>query len=302
MSLEINPMVEFFERLGHRVIKSKNSWWYEVQPRVLLSLPYYKQIDLEDEEINELLQKYKLRAIRYPTSLKSFGFLSNITVNTNKDYDMSNLHSKARNQTRRGLENCIVEQMNFDDLYEEGLSLNKSTAERQGRESYYCNPVYWRKYCQAAKATEGVDAWGSFIKGRLASVLVTIKTVGNWSEWVLNHSDTDLLIKYPNNALAFTVAQQLFKKQEIEGICYGLGSLEETTHLDHFKKRMGWTVQPIKQRLIFSPKMRIAFSLAQEPFLKLLCKCFPKNYSIRKASAMIRLYRQHTYEGPSTDS
>ncbi len=299
---ESNPMVDFFERLGHRVVRSENSWWYEIQPRVFLSIPYYKPIEISDEETKELMEKYKLRAIRFPTTLSSFGFLSNITINTNKDYDMPSLHSKARNQTRRGLESCVVEQMDFDDLYEKGLSLNKSTAKRQGRESYYCDTEYWSKYCQAAKATEGVDAWGSFVEGRLASFLVTIKAVGNWSEWVLNHSDTNLLSIYPNNVLAFTVAQHLFQNQNIEGICYGLGSLEETKHLDHFKKRMGWAVVPIKQRLVFSSKMRIVFSFAQEPCLKLLCKCFPKNYSVRKASAMIRLYRQQTYEEPSADS
>lgn len=302
MKHESNPMVEFFERLGHEVIRSENAWWYDAAPQVLLSLPYYRLIEPGEEEVDELLHKHKLRAIRYPTTLESYGFMSNITVNTDKNYDMSNLHQKARNQTRRGLENCVIEPVDFDYLIEHGLSLNQDTARRQERESQYADPDYWRKYCQAAKAVEGVSAWGAFVEGKLASFIISIEAEGNWREWVVNHSSTELRNKYPNNALAFTAAQHFFQKEKCEGICYGLGSLEDTTYLDHFKGRMGWTIQPIKQRLIFSKKFRLTFSFAQEPCLWILNKIFPKNYTVRKTSAMIRLYRQQTYDMPCLDN
>ena len=109
MSEQMNPMVEFFERLGHKVVRSQSTWWYEVQPRVFLTIPYYKTIQPSEDETMSLFTKYNLRAIRYPTTLDSFGFLSNITINTDKNYNLSNLHRKARNHTRRGLENCRFE-------------------------------------------------------------------------------------------------------------------------------------------------------------------------------------------------
>jgi len=301
MTLESNPMVEFFERLGHKIIQSKSSWWYEVQPGVLLTIPYYKQIEPTEEETSKLMQKHSLRVIRYPTTLNSFGFLSNITINTNKDYNLSSLHQKARNQTRRGLENCRFEKISFDYLTENGLSLNEDTARRQGRESQYTDPVYWRKYCQAAKLVNGVSAWGTFVEGRLGAFLVSITAEGNWQEWVVNHSLTEFRKKCPNNALAFTAAQHFFQKEKCEGICYGLGSLEETGYLDHFKSRMGWDVQPIKQRLIFSKKIRVIFSLAQEPCLKVMGRLFPKSYTIRKTSAMIKLYRRQLFATSESD-
>ncbi len=295
-----NSMAEFFERLGHKIIKSESSLWYDVQPKVLLSLPYYKLIEPSYEECCGLLNKHKLRAIRYPTTLNSFGFISTLAVNTNPNYDLSCQHQKARNQTRRGMENCVVEEIDFDYLAENGLPLNQDTAERQGRESQYADPDYWRKYCTAAAATSGISAWGAFVEGQLAAFLVAIE-VDDWVEWVVNHSSPALLKKYPNNALAFKAAQYFFQKRGCRGICYGLGSLEPTPDLDHFKQRMGWTLQPIKQRLIFSKKMGLAFSLAREPCLKLLSRISPKNYTVRKATAMIRLYRQQTYDIPSGD-
>jgi hypothetical protein len=300
MKVDPNPMAEFFERLGHNIIKSESAWWYDVQPKVLLSVPYYRLIEPSHEESYRLLNKHKVRAIRYPTTLGSFGFVSTLAVNTNTSYDLSCQHQKARNQTRRGTENCVVEEIDFDYLAENGLPLNQDTAERQGRESQYADPDYWRKYCTAAKETSGVSAWGAFVGGQLAAFLVAIE-VDDWVEWVVNHSSPALLKKYPNNALAFKAAQHFFQKRGCRGICYGLGSLEPTPALDHFKQRMGWTLQPIKQRLIFSKKMGLAFSLARGPFLKVLGRIFPKSYTVRKTTAMIRLYRQQTYEIPSGD-
>jgi hypothetical protein len=293
-------MVEFFERLGHKIIRTQNAWWYDVQPKVLLSLPYYKLVEPAEEEIAKLMHEHKLRALRFPTALKNFGFVSNLALNTKTDYDLANQHQKARNQTRRGLENCKVEQIDFDFLMNEGLGLNQETAKRQDRESQYADPDYWRKYCQAAKETAGMSSWAAFVEGKLASFLVAIE-VDDWVEWVVHQSLTPLLKKYPNNALVYTAAQYFFKERGRKGICYGLGSLEQTPHLDHFKVRMGWTLQPIKQRLVFSKNIRIALSLAREPFLKVLEKLFPKNYTARKAIAMTRLYRQQTSDVPKTD-
>lgn len=301
MASNPNSMVEFFERLGHKIIQTQSAWWYDVQPRVLLSLPYYKLVEPAEEEIAKLMHEYKLRALRFPTVLKNFGFVSNLALNTKTDYDLSDQHQKARNQTRRGLENCKVEQIDFDFLMDKGLELNEETAKRQGRESQYANPDYWRKYCQAAKETAGMSCWAASVEDKLASFLVAIE-VDDWVEWVVHQSLTPLLKKYPNNALVYTAAQYFFKERHRKGICYGLGSLEQTPHLDHFKERMGWKLEPIKQRLVFSKNIRIALSLAREPLLKILEKIFPENYTARKTIAMTRLYRQQTSDVSEVNS
>jgi len=297
MADQINAMGQFYERLGHRVVVSESACWYEVQPRVFHCFPNFRLVEPSEEEIDSLMGRYNLRALRYPTSLSSFGFLSNVAVNTNRDYDLKDLHQKARNQTRRGLENCRVEQIDFDYLAEHGLALNQDTAARQGFDNLYADADYWRRYCAAAKQSEGVTAWGAFVEDELAAFLVSIEVDG-WAEWVVNHSSNVLRKKYPNNALAFKAAQYFFQQKNCAGICYGLGSLEPTPSLDHFKQRMGWTLQPIKQRLVFSKKMRLMFSLATESCLKIAIALFPRNYTVRKVAAMVRLYRQQSSELP----
>jgi len=298
MSDVMNPMAQFFARLGHRIIQTPSALWYDVQPRVLLSLPYFRQINPTEDELNQLMRQHKIRALRFPTSLESFGFASTLAINTNPNYDLNCQHQKARNQTRRGLENCRVEPIDFDYLIKKGLPLNQDTARRQGRESQYAHPDYWRKFCCAAQATPGVSAWGAFIKGELAVFLVAIE-VDDWVEWVVNHSDTAFRKQYPNNALVFHVARYFFQEKKCKGICYGLGSLEATSELDHFKQRMGWELKPIKQRLLLSQNLQWTFAWAREPCLKILNKIFPQSYTVRKTSALIRLYRQQTSKLPS---
>ena len=291
-------MVKFFERLGHKVIRTQSSWWYDVQPGVLLTLPYYKQITPSENEINELLKKENLRALRYPTTLENFGFLSDITINTHKDYDLPHLHQKARNQTKRGLENCQVRPMDFEELAKDGLALNIDTAARQERKSQFCSQEYWERYCRAAGQTDGMHAWGAYYQGQLASFLIAVEAENNWVEWIVNHSSTHLRDKYANNALAFSAGQFFLNEKKFDGICYGLGSLEDTTYLDHFKTRMGWELKPIKQRLVFSKKLKLVVSMAPKFMLKTAKTLFPKSYTVRKSSAMIRLYNKQTYDVP----
>lgn len=300
MEAASSPMAEFFERLGHRTIRSESSWWYEVQHRVLLSFPYYKLIKPSEAEINTLMHEHKLHAIRYPTTLESLGFISTLELNSNHQYDLDCLHPAARRQTRQGLKNCTVQEIDFDYLEKKGLSLNRDTAKRRGRESQYADADYWRKYCQAAKNTEGAVTWGAMVNGELGSYVIGIVFDG-WVTWLLTNSSSALLNKRPSNALLFEVSRHYLRDLGGYQICYGIGSLEEVSELDRFKIRMGWELKPIKQRIVLSKKMRCIFWPVREPCLKVLSKIFPKSYTVRKTSAIIRLYRQQSYGAPSFD-
>lgn len=299
--IEPHPMAEFFERIGQRTIRSESAWWCEVRSGVLLSFPYYRLLELSDAEIAGLFREHKLRSIRYPTPLTALGFESTVAVNANADYDLTALHQKARNQTRRGLENCVVEQIDFEDLIKHGLPLNQDTARRQGRDSEYGDPAYWRRYCLAAKATPGFSAWAAWVGGELGAHLVVAEYEG-WANWLAENSSAALLKQRPNNALVYETARHLFQNTETKRICYGVGSLEPVPELDRFKVRMGWTMQPIKQRLVFSTGVRCLFGLAREPALKLLGRLMPKSYAVRKATGMIRLYRKQSAEVPAAET
>jgi hypothetical protein len=300
MKIESNPMAEFFERIGQRSIKSESCWWHEVQPRVLLSFPYYKLIEPDDKEIAELFSRYKLRAVRFPTPLEAFGFPSAVELGTDPNYDLSYVQPRVRRYIRKSLKICKVEQIDFDYLLKHGLPLNRDTASRQGRKTVYTDPAYWRKYCEAAKATPGIAVWAAMVGGQLGTYVVTAEFDGWWN-WLLTHS-SEALSKYrTSHVLFYEASRQFFQNNPDKKICYGLGSLEFVPELDHFKLKMGIKRQRIKQRIVLSKATSFAFRLAWEPFLKALNKLFPQSYTIRKAVAMVRLYRQQSWDVPTSD-
>jgi hypothetical protein len=301
MAGDPNPMAEFFERIGQKAIRSESSWWYEVQRRVLLSFPYYVLIEPPPEEIEELFGKHKLRAVRYPTPAEAFGFPSAVEVNTDPTYDLSCVQPRTRRYIRQALKTCKYEQIGFDYLMKDGLSLNRDTAERQGRATIYTDPDYWRRYCQAGKAVPGVTAWAVMVEGQLGTYLVAVECDGWWN-WLLTNSSATLSSVRTSHVLFYEATRRFFENDPEKKICYGLGSLESVSELDHFKLKVGVTRQPIKQRLVLSTQMRCAASLAREPCLKALGRLFPKSYKIRKAAAMIRRYRQQSREAPSFES
>ena len=205
------------------------------------------------------------------------------------------LERETRRETRRGLEVCTLSQIDFDYLAKHGLSLNQDTAQRQGRQTVYTDPCYWKRYCEAGKQVPGLTGWGVMIDGKLATYLVAAEDEGWWN-WLLTNSDSALLKKRSSNVLFYEVTHRFFMNNPHKKICYGLGSLESVPKLDRFKVNIGVTMMPIKQRIVFSAHLRYALAFLREPVLKTLGLLFPKNYSVRKASAMIRLYRQQTYK------
>jgi hypothetical protein len=206
----------------------------------------------------------------------------------------------VRRYIRKSLKICKVEQIDFDYLFKHGLPLNLDTANRQGRKTVYTGPTYWRKYCEAAKATPGIAAWAALVGGQLGTYVVMAEFDGWWN-WLLTHSSAALSKHRTSHVLFYEASRQFFQNNPDKKICYGLGSLEFVLELDRFKQKMGIKRQPIKQRIVLSKSTSFAFTLAREPFLKALKKLFPQSYTVRKATAMIRLYRQQSRDVPICD-
>lgn len=291
-----DAMADFFERLGERVLRSPSAYWHEVQRGVVLSFPYHRLITPDESEVRSLFRAHRLRAIRFPTPLTAFGFHSTLELNTRADYDLKQLASTARRQTKQGLAACQVRRLEFAELERLGLGLAQQTAQRQRLDTAYAEPVYWQRFCRAGAAVPDAHAWGAFAEGELAAFLVSVNAEG-WVNCIYTASSRAHLDKRPNNALLYAASRQ-FLVEEQRRICYGLGSLEHLPHLDHFKRQMAWTLQPIKQRLVFSSLLGAAFTLAREPVLRGMERAFPRSYTVRKVAGMIRLHRQQTFEPP----
>ena len=138
------------------------------------------------------------------------------------------------------------------EIAAQGRVADRDTLERQERSWRWSGDEGWARYWRAAAATPGMEGWGAFIDGTLAAFLVTVR-FDDCVEFLLARSRSDSLDAYPNNALIYTVAQEMLVQRGVRRITFGLESLESVQHLDEFKFGMGFRAAPLRQRIVFHP-------------------------------------------------
>lgn len=286
---------DFYKSIGHKTYSSASSDWIEIQRGMLLSVPFHRIITPSESELEKLFADSKVLGVRFPTVPNGYGFNSSLTMCRKADYGMSSLTSKARNQVRKGQNNFEIRDVSYPELLTDGLGLNKKTFARQKRDDPKSDEKVWEKICGACFSVAGVKVYGAYYEKRLAAYMIVLETA-TAAEIIIQNSDSDLLSLCPNNVLAYTVTSKyLSANGTVLPVCYGLGSLEVTESLDHFKAIMGYDFEPIKQRLVFNRKIRPFLKPVTLHMLSLLkSKVFKKNYFIRKCHGLLSCYLGQT--------
>ncbi len=236
------------------------TFWYAVRPLVFISLPYERVIRLTSTDHLRMFCTGPALVLRYPASEPGTQGTGGVYVCEHKGYDLCSLHAKARNQTRKGLRECTVQRIGFDTLVEFGFVLNAQTSQRQGRGETALSKKRWKRYCEAAGNTPGMESWGAFVGERLAAFVVCA-TVERSYNILYQSSNLELLTHCPNNALAFTVTKRALEQAGIDRVCYGLKSVEQTSGLEHFKCGIGFSLSPMDERLVLHPVLRLCLAL-----------------------------------------
>jgi hypothetical protein len=169
---------------------------------------------------------------------------------------MSALEKKARNQTRRGLENCKIEQLDFAYLEQHGAPLNEETCQRQGRNPHGVVGQAWRRYCEAAGRIADFEAWGAFVDGSLGALMVAALVEDHFS--ILHQSSaTEALRFYPNNALTFTVTKLRISCPQVGCVSYGLKSPDSRARgNEEFKLNMGFHLRRCGDSVVLNPLLK----------------------------------------------
>jgi len=277
---------EFWQIQGNKVIETKSCYWYNPHPLFFMSLPFHRLVTPSRSELAKVLLQGPSVAVRFPTVPNGTGKEGGLFICSDRNYDLSSLHQKARNQTRRGLENCTVEQVDFGYLAEHGHTLNEETFQRQGRDPHRITEKQWHRYCEAASQTHDFEAWGAFVKGHLAAFMVTA-LVEDCFNILHQSSSADYLAYYPNNALIFTVTKLKLSCPEVGYVSYGLKSLDDTGGLDHFKLRMGFELKPFKDCIVFNPLLKPFFLFGGNRVIEWMARRHPESDLWRKASRAI---------------
>lgn len=244
---------KFLKRMNHNVIISDNTYWFDTHPKIYISFPFHRAIEPEKIEFSTVFKKGGVVA-RFPCPIDKGRLSYRISI-MDPDYNLNSLNGKSRNQTRRGLENCIVRELTTSEISKYALKLNTDTLERQGRTLSTKEKKYWAKYYQEIPLVEGSTIWGAFVQDDLAAFLISLQMDG-CTNILIVRSKASLLKFYPNNALLYTFVSKMMSHHDINEVSIGLESIQsDMDSLDRFKMGMGFKKVPIGQYIIFRPPL-----------------------------------------------
>lgn len=241
----------FLGRMGHRVIQTQSTWWYDVSPqayRVYRNIPFHRPVTPSQEEIDEVLG-FRGIAARYSCPLEA-GHHSYYYTCEDKNYDLANLSANERSKIRRGLKRCEIRRIEFKELTKLGaLELNRDTLRRQGRTPSRQDEDYRRRFYEVAQDCPIAEVWCAFVDDQLSAYLVGF-TIEDCAVIMHMRSNPDSLKAYPNNALVFSFTHEAISRPYIAEVSFGVESIKASLDsLHHFKSTIGFKGKPIGQRI-----------------------------------------------------
>ncbi|OJX38341.1 MAG: hypothetical protein BGO78_10085 [Chloroflexi bacterium 44-23] len=282
---------EWLKRQGHLVFKTKSSYWYSQAARTFQAFPYHRVIEPDNNEINEFLKEHNGVALRYSTPLSAkYGKISYHVLFTQSTYSIEGLPKKARHDVRNGFKKAGVEPISFERLAVEGWELRLDTLIRQGRVRAETQSA-WVKQCRSAQDLPGFETWGALVEGKLVAALIAFSG-DDCCSILYQQSATDYLRFGINNVLTLAFTNEVLKRSDVSQIFYGLHSLDAPDSVDEYKFRMRYTASPVRQRVVFNPRLSPLFNPLTYSALNAVHKLLPGNPTFAKAEGMLRFSLQ----------
>jgi len=286
MNAEI--FAEWLRRQGHKVIRTKSSFWFDAGPGVFQAFPYHQLITPTRGEINRLMLEHGMVALRYSTALDSAAGMVSYHIVIQKPYELSMLKSQARNGVKCGMKHFKIEQISFERLATEGWTLQQDTLRRQGR-LRSMKQEEWERLCRSAADLQGFEAWSATSNGELAAAIIIFRIDDLfYVPYALSH--TRFLSDHPNNALFYTVSSELLEREGVSGIFFTVQSLDAPSNVDEFKIRMGFKAKVVCQRVDFSPFLRPFATSTIHASIRKLLRRYPLNPALAKAEGILRFH------------
>lgn len=286
-SLDAASLAAFYQHSGVRVAKSDSAWWYEAAPRFLLAIPSHRALTLPAAEASELIRRERLAGLRYICSETDGGRASFQLVCDTPDYSLEKLSANARSKIRRGLGRNEIRRVTGQELAAVAEGAFVETMQRQNRESAAALAT-WRRMLVAADQEAAIEIWTAWHEGEFACYLIAVM-IDDVCEFFQARSVNHMLKHYPNNALIYTMTEEMLVRRGLREVTFGIESPEPVEELDAFKLQMGFRKKPMRQRVIFHGALRAAFAIA--PLRRMLISAGSKpdaDVRLRKAAGILK--------------
>jgi hypothetical protein len=279
-------MARFFERLGHRVIRTPGACWYDFYPRFYVSFPHARLVDPRPAERRQLFRRLALGARSFGPP-DGQGRASYDLMCSDPEYDLGRLSANTRSKIRRGLGRCTVERLSPADVRRHGRAIHDETLRRIGVR----DPYPWDLYWGAVEQSDSVEVWGALAGAELVAYLVAVRADRS-AEIMVARSSTEALRFYPNNALLYTAVHDMLARPDLESVWFGAESLEGAETVDEFKLSMGFVKRPIRQHIVLHPLLRPLFASAMVTrAVAALAARQPRNELLRKLQRLSEFSR-----------
>jgi hypothetical protein len=286
MNAEI--FAEWLHRQGHRIYKTKSSFWYDPSPHVLQAFPYHWVINPDDEEIHDLMFKNRILALRYSVPFDHPKGKISYHIVLEKSYDLLLLNKKARNSVKRGMERFTVQEISFDRLATEGWVLQEDTLKRQNR-LRSMSQKQWENLCHSANNLPGFQVFAAINGVELAAAVIVCRIDDVYTTpFAMSHCR--FLQDHVNNALFFSISCDLLKRDNAKGLFFTVQSLDAPPNVDEFKLRMGFEPRKIRQNIVLHPYIKPLITPTFHMLNQKLLQHYPSNPFLAKTEGMIRFY------------
>jgi hypothetical protein len=251
----MNPLAGFHRRRGTPFWQTPNALWLPAGSFSIYAAPSSLPTSVDRCEMESALRAsgrlVALATCTHPTGLAPHAFILR-----DKNYGPHSLQRQFRQQVKKATQHCGVEPIDWPKLSRLGLPVNRSLLARgRERRSRIATEAHWRRFCEAAQSTPGLEAHGVFGAGELLAYIVILEWNGfchglhmHWSgarpEW------------HPTHLLYFDTARALITRPEVEAFGIGRQTLPANPSLDRFKAHAGFAPEKIHLAVAAHPRWR----------------------------------------------
>jgi hypothetical protein len=236
---------EFCRLIGYKVLETPQGIWIGPSHGFFNRMPLYETAPPTEQEMKYLFKQHRILGVNYAAEPGWKGQGSHNYFVRDRNYSLRTLDKKGRWSVQKGLDNCQVRPMSFEELQRLGMPLNLGSLSRQGRsDRMFTSEDQWRRLCRAGERLDQVEAWGSFVGDELGAYLISIR-LGSVVSLLYSNASTSLLTSHPSPALFFSVIQTMMKTPGVEAVYNGPRWLTDGEGLDRFKQRLGFVPEPI---------------------------------------------------------
>jgi hypothetical protein len=285
----MNPLADFHHRRGASFYETPQALWCPAGAFSIYSAPSSLAVGVDRREMESALRTTRrLLAIASPP--RDTGLEGKAFILRDKNYGPHSLQRQFRQQVKKSSQHCGVAPIDWTTLSRSALPVNRSLCLR-GRElhSGIDREEIWLRFCDAAAATPGMEAWGVSAAGELLAYMVVLEWNGfchglhmNWSgsrpEW------------HPTHLLYYETARALMARPHIHAFGTGRQTLPANPGVDRFKTHAGFQPEPIPLAIVAHPRWRIFLEKFHACFPTALRRRFPilRNLEAPEAAALVR--------------